>query len=153
MISLSKKNLVKLFFAMGVGFLISTKCKMSGSGTNVRFRPPSYLFGIVWPILYLLIGVSWITSSDTQLFTYKKIPININDILFVSLSLLLGLWIYVYSCMDHKLGSLYVMFIIFLNLLCLMILISKTSQLLLAPLCVWLLYATFILTTDIQLSK
>lgn len=140
----SKKNIIKLFFAMSVGYLVSLKCKMNNrSGSSVRFRPPSYIFGIVWPILYFLIGSSWIKSTDS-LFENKI------DLLFISLSLLLGFWIYVYACMNNKLGSLYIMFLIFLNLLFLMILIPEKSKLLLAPLCVWLLYATFILTADIQ---
>jgi tryptophan-rich sensory protein len=142
----SKKNIIKLFLSMFIGYLISLNCKMNNrSGSSVRFRPPSYIFGIVWPILYLLIGYSWIKSTES-IFENKI------DFLYIALSLLLGLWIYVYSCMDNKIGSLYVMFLIFLNLLFLMILVPKISQLLLAPLCVWLLYATLILATDIQNS-
>ena len=129
---------------MFIGYLVSRKCKMNNrSGSSVRFRPPSYIFGIVWPILYLLIGYSWIKSTDS-IFENKI------DLLYLSLSLLLGLWIVVYSCYENKLGSLYVMFIIFLNLLFLMILVPEISKLLLAPLFVWLLYATFLLTADIQ---
>ena len=129
---------------MFIGYLVSLKCKMNNrSGSSVRFRPPSYIFGIVWPILYLLIGYSWVESTDT-------IAENKIDILYISLSLLLGLWIIVYACLENKVGSLFVMFIIFLNLLFLMILVPEKSKLLLAPLCVWLLYATFLLTTDIQ---
>ena len=140
-----KKNLIKLFFAMFIGYLVSLKCKMNNrSGSSVKFRPPSYIFGIVWPILYLLIGLSWIKSTNTISLR------DSTDLLFISLSLLLGFWIIVYSCMNNKLGSLYVMFFIILNLLFLMILIPKKSKLLLAPLCVWLAYATLILATDIQ---
>lgn len=129
---------------MFIGYLVSLKCKMNNrSGSSVRFRPPSYIFGIVWPILYILIGYSWIKSTNTIL--EDRI-----DALYISLSLLLGLWIVVYSCYGNKLGSLYVMFIIFLNLLFLMILVPEKSKLLLAPLCVWLLYATFLLIADIQ---
>lgn len=141
----NKKNIIKLFFAMSIGYLVSLKCKMNNrSGNSVRFRPPSYIFGIVWPILYLLIGLSWIKSTNTISLR------DSTDLLFISLSLLLGFWIIVYSCMNNKLGSLYVMFFIILNLLFLMILISTESRLLLAPLCVWLAYATLILATDIQ---
>jgi tryptophan-rich sensory protein len=141
---LNKKNIIKLFLSMFIGYLVSLKCKMNNrSGSSVRFRPPSYIFGIVWPILYLLIGYSWVESTDT-------IAENKIDILYISLSLLLGLWIIVYACLENKVGSLFVMFIIFLNLLFLMILVPEKSKLLLAPLCVWLLYATFLLTTDIQ---
>lgn len=141
----NKKNIIKLFFAMFIGYLVSLKCKMNNrSASSVKFRPPSYIFGIVWPILYLLIGSAWIQATDT--ISHR----DCTDLLFISLSLLLGLWIIVYACMENKLGSLYVMFFIILNLLYLMILIPKKSRLLLAPLCVWLAYATLILVTDIQ---
>ncbi len=130
---------------MFIGYLVSLKCKMNNkSGSSVKFRPPSYIFGIVWPILYLLIGCSWIHATDTISLR------NSTDLLFISLSLLLGFWIIVYACMKNKLGSLYVMFFIILNLLFLMILIPQKSRLLLAPLGVWLLYATLLLITDIQ---
>ena len=130
---------------MFIGYLVSLKCKMNNrSGNSVRFRPPSYIFAIVWPILYLLIGLSWIKSTNT-------ISLRDNtDLLFISLSLLLGFWIIVYSCMNNKIGSLYVMFLIILNLTFLMNLIPQNSRLLLSPLCVWILFATFLLTTDIQ---
>lgn len=141
----NKKNIIKLFFAMFIGYLVSLKCKMNNnSASSVKFRPPSYIFGIVWPILYLLIGSAWIQATDT--ISHR----DCTDLLFISLSLLLGFWIIVYACMENKLGSLYVMFFIILNLLYLMILIPQKSRLLLAPLCVWLAYATLILVTDIQ---
>lgn len=130
---------------MFIGYLVSLKCRMNNrSGSSVKFKPPSYIFGIVWPILYLLIGSSWIQATDTISLR------DSTDFLFISLSLLLGLWIIVYACMENKLGSLYVMFFIILNLLFLMIIIPKNSRLLLAPLCVWLAYATLILIADIQ---
>ncbi len=142
---LNKKNIIKLFLSMFIGYLVSIKCKMNkDSGSTVRFRPPSFIFGIVWPILYLLIGFSWIQATDSISLN------NYIDLLFISLSLLLGLWIIVYACMENKLGSLYVMFVIILNLLFLMILIPTKSRLLLSPLCVWLAYATLILATEIQ---
>lgn len=143
-LSFNKKYIIKLFLSMFIGYLVSIKCKMNkNSGSTVRFRPPSFIFGIVWPILYLLIGFSWIQATDT--ITENRI-----DALYISLSLLLGFWIVVYACMENKLGSLYVMFFIILNLLFLMILIPTKSRLLLAPLCVWLAYATLILATEIQ---
>ena len=57
------KNILRLLFAMILGFGINLipKCKISrNSGNIVKFRPPSFVFGIVWPILYILLGLSWI---------------------------------------------------------------------------------------------
>ena len=117
---------------------------MSKSGTTIKFRPPGYVFGIVWPILYILLGLSWINSE------YKKDKVI--DGLYFGLSTLLALWIVVYSCYKSKKGALSIMLLSILAIVFLMILISKKSRLYLAPLLVWLCYALLLSTTDIQNS-
>ena len=62
---------------------------------SVKFRPPGYIFGIVWPILFTLIGLSWVNSAN-------KLKSRLSDILYLSLSLLLASWIIVYSCIKDK---------------------------------------------------
>lgn len=37
------------------------------SGQNVWFRPPPYVFAIVWPLLLLLIGYSWYLRPNLAL--------------------------------------------------------------------------------------
>ena len=67
---------------------------MERSGVNVKFRPPPYVFGIVWPILYILLGLSWINSNPDK---------NMNiEIMFFVLSSLLAYWIVVYACQKNK---------------------------------------------------
>ena len=41
-------------FAVSAVFPVTQK-----AGANVSFRPPPYVFAIVWPILLLLLGYSW----------------------------------------------------------------------------------------------
>ena len=89
---------------------------MSKSGTTIKFRPPGYVFGIVWPILYILLGLSWINSE------YKKDKII--DGLYFVLSTLLALWIVVYSCYKSKKGALSIML---LSILAIVFLISTLS--------------------------
>ena len=141
---LNKNELLRLFYPMIAGYLVSFKCKMSKSGTNIKFRPPGYVFGIVWPILYILLGLSWINSD------YKKDKII--DGLYFGLSTLLALWIVIYSCYKSKKGALFIMMLSILAIVFLMILIPKKSQLYLAPLLVWLCYALLLSTSDIQNS-
>jgi len=38
------------------------------SGQNVWFRPPPYVFAIVWPLLLLLIGYSWYLRPNLSLY-------------------------------------------------------------------------------------
>ena len=49
------------------GYASSAICRMEDSGKsgeNVLFRPPAAAFGIVWPILYILMGVAWYVSRE-----------------------------------------------------------------------------------------
>lgn len=141
---MNTEQFIRLAYPMFAGYLVSLKCKMSKSGTNIKFRPPGYVFGIVWPILYILLGLSWIHSN------YKQIKII--DALYFILSSLLALWIIVYSCFKSKKGALFIMMLCILSIVFLMILISTKSKLYLAPLSVWLLYALLLSITDIQNS-
>ena len=138
----SRDDSMRLFFAMVLGYIVSMNCKMDkNSGSNVKFRPPSYLFGIIWPILYILLGLSWVNSYKGK----KRI-----DLLFVLLSLLLAAWIIVYSCMKDKKNAIFILLLILLSIVLLMILIPLKSKLYLAPLLVWVLFATFLNITEVQ---
>ena len=48
-------------------------------GSNVSFRPPGYVFAIVWPILLFLLGISWFIRRK------KKYAINFIYILLIIL--------------------------------------------------------------------
>jgi benzodiazapine receptor len=49
------------------------------AGSNVSFRPPPYVFAIVWPILLILLGYSWSLRPELMLQ-------------YAGLTLLLALW-------------------------------------------------------------
>lgn len=137
-------DLMRLVYPMVAGFGVSLFCKMEKSGVNVKFRPPPYIFGIVWPILYVLIGMSWVQSNPRQN--------QMIDGLFVTLSSLLAVWIVVYACRKDKKNAVFVMVAILLSIAMLMVLIPKTSQLMLVPLGVWILFALLLSTTEVQNS-
>jgi len=137
-------DLMRLVYPMVAGFGVSLFCKMEKSGVNVKFRPPPYIFGIVWPILYVLIGMSWVQSNPRQN--------QMIDGLFFTLSSLLAVWIVVYACRKDKKNAVFVMVAILLSIAMLMVLIPKTSQLMLVPLGVWILFALLLSTTEVQNS-
>jgi len=141
---MNKYDLLRLFYPMIAGFVVSKFCKMEKSGITVKFRPPGYVFGIVWPILYILLGLSWINSNPSS---NKKI-----ELLYFVLSSLLAYWIVVYACQKNKLNAVFIMLAIILNIGILMVQIPKKSQLYLVPLGIWLLFALLISTTEIQNS-
>jgi len=67
----------------------STVCpNLKDSGATVPFRPPGWVFAVVWPLLYLTTGYAWYLSKEDFLF-----------------SLVVGLccaWLVVYSCNKDK---------------------------------------------------
>jgi len=127
---------------MVLGYIMVYFCKMDNSGQTVKFRPPSYIFSIVWPILYLLLGFSWNNSIQTY-------DIKI-ELLYLALIELLTKWIYIYSCRNNKQMALYILLLILLVITILMILVPTNSKLLLAPLLIWIFFATLMSVTEIQ---
>ena len=141
---MNQKDLMRLFYPIIAGFVVSKFCKMEKSGVNVKFRPPPYIFGIVWPILYILLGLSWINSNPDKNMN--------NEILFFTLSSLLAYWIVVYACQKNKKNAVFVMLAIILNISLLMVQIPKQSQIYLVPLAVWIFFAMLLSTTELQYS-
>ena len=114
-------------------------------GENIPFRPPGYVFAIVWPILLILLGISWVLSLK------NKIDRNVN-ILYIALVILLGSWSFFFTL--NKLAGL----IVIILSLCGTISITyknikldkKPSGYLLIPLICWLSFATILNIYSIQ---
>lgn len=104
--------------------IISSMLAGDLSKINVKARPPPAVFGIVWTILYILIGVSW------ALETKGNTLINI----FYSL-LTISLFLWPIICTEYGLEqAMYVMlFCILFTILCIMV-NSKVSNILISPL-------------------
>ena len=138
-VTIKKQDLIYLLLPLITGYSVSAFCSPGKkSGANIKFRPPAWLFGIVWPILYILIGLAWVNSKEQILY-------------FSALIFLLCLWSVVYSCQNNKKGGIY---IIFLSLLCLLFLytnVNKLSKNLLSPLIVWLLFAGLLNIFEVQI--
>lgn len=108
---------------------------------NPPLSPPSYLFPIVWNILYLLIGISY--------YIYRK---NNNDdsltIKLYYIQLILNyLWSIIFFTL--KLRTLAVIWIIILAITIIYLMIrfykeERTSFYLLIPYILWVLFATYL---------
>ena len=139
-------NIIRLLYPMAIGYIISYHCKMNkNDGSIAKFRPPPIVFGIVWPILYILIGLSWITAINSKSNQYT-------DIIYFILSSLLGAWLIIYSCLKDKQSALYILLLTLLSISILMIIGPQKSQFLLSPLLIWIFYAILLSTTSIQNS-
>ena len=100
----------------------------SDAGQTVKFRPPKEAFIIVWPILLSLLGLAWYNSLSSWL-------------LYTMLTICLCLWLIVYSCFKNKMGGVYTLLLTLLILLMTYTASNKTSQYLLCPLIVWIIFA------------
>ena len=116
-----------------IGFAVSGICSFSKRESNsIGIAPPSYVFGIVWPLLYAIIGYAWISE-------YKNKYV---DIVFFINAVFSGIWLYVFNCKNNKRLSLYIILIIIATSL---MMIQTSTQLinriLLCLYTTWLLFA------------
>lgn len=113
------------------------------SAENVKIRPEPVVFSIVWPILYVLLGLSWNVARK-----YKNQILT--DFFYLFLNVLLCSWIYVYSCLDKKKESVYVIVGCFtLALVCFSI-GNYFSKMTISPLIGWLFLATLLNVLEVE---
>ena len=148
--TLTVSQWIRFLLPMFSGFFVSSlpKCRPGKSaGVIAKFRPPSFVFGLVWPVLYLLLGGAWVYTQS-----HTKVSQTWVDFCYGTLVFFLTTWIVVYGCLGHKKTGVY---IIFLSLLTTMVSrdISPTlPRIMLAPLLVWLLFAGLISIFEVQFT-
>ena len=133
------ENIVRFILPTALGYLTSHSCWKKASskraGNSVAFRPPAYVFGIVWPILYVMIGLSWVIASKTK---KSNTPI---ELCYLSISILLASWIFLYGCKNRKIWGVYAIALSIGAVIMTMNLVGVESRVLLVPLITWLLLA------------
>ena len=134
-------NYVKLLLPMIMGYLATNIClnrkNSKSAGASVSFRPPPYVFAIIWPILFILLGLSWVVSTSGTVKTH----VNLTNGSFLLITLLLSLWAVVYDCLKNKIGGVYVLASSIGAVVLAMNLIPLEARLMLVPLLTWLLLA------------
>ena len=100
-----------------------------------NLNPPGYVFGIVWPILYLLMGITiWRTYNVIKNLFYVQLFLN-------------AIWSWLFFSFHLPLIALLdVWLLIFINLK-ILLLISKEDKLaafLFAPYIMWLFFASYL---------
>ena len=111
------------------GYVLSALCPMKkNEGKELPQRPPAYVFGIVWPILYMLVGYSWMKSKNDSK----------TDVMHGVLTFFLCLWIVSFSCAKNKTNGLYILSCVIAITVCLMCLHQDRSlKIVLTPLLAW----------------
>lgn len=147
-ISNEKKTLIlSLIIPLSVGLLsfLLTKNGINNYSNNLikpSFAPPSFLFSIVWTILYILMGISSYKIYESM-SCYKG-----TCLLLYGLNLILNfLWPIIFFNLEARLFAF--IFIIFLDIVVLLMIlcfygIDKKSAYLQIPYFVWLLFASIL---------
>ena len=143
--TITGKDILLVILPTIVGYGTSLLCGMGkNSGSNVKFRPPPWVFGVVWPILFLLLGTSWAIASRNCT----------NQVMCMSayglLTILLGVWILVYGCAKSKKGASWVLILILASGLACFAQGNEVSKVMITPLLAWVLFALIMNTTEVQ---
>lgn len=118
-----------------LGYTMAAICDMPSSD-GIPFRPPAWVFAVVWPILYLLFGIAWFrTAVGFGVLSFQSAS-------FALTTVMLTLWSVVYSCRKKVKNAV---FVLLASVLCAsfnVALAAKPEQLMVIPLLVWLVFAT-----------
>ena len=140
-------NIFYLIFPAILCYYAQSKCKVSKSaGDTVAFRPPSSAFGIIWPILFVLLGLSWMVAMSTS--TFPKVAF----LLYFGLAMMLSLWIVCYGCIQDKKNAIYILGISLAFALGCFACGNELSKTMIAPLIAWSIYAIMMNAMEIQMS-
>ena len=141
------KLLISIVFVLAIGYVGSIFTTDSISNwyktlNKPSFNPPNWLFGPVWTILYILIGISlylvWVSPIQNKTLAYTFFAVQ----LFLNL-----LWSFLFF-RNHMIGSAFIEIILLWFAILMNILysysVSKTSAYLLIPYILWVTFAALL---------
>lgn len=105
--------------------------------------PPNYLFGIVWPILYLLMAISLFIILKINKYSFNSIPI----VIFIIHLFFNFIWTYLFQNYKNKMIALADLLIVILLTIYIIIefyKINKLASYLLIPYIIWLCFAFYL---------
>ncbi len=142
-----KSLIISILIPLGIGFLafLLTRSGIQNYMENLikpSFSPPSFLFSIVWTILYILMGIS-------SYYIYQSMSCHkSNCMLLYSLNLVLNFsWPIIFFNLEARLFAF--LFILLLDVVVILMTlcfygINKKSGYLNIPYLLWLLFATIL---------
>lgn len=118
------------------GYVAAASCPVSNADDKPRkgdpFRPPSAVFSVVWPILYITFGISWAIANNQN---------KLNNIPYSLLTSLLVAWVIAYGCAQKKEAALYILIASLAASIASCVVGNTVSRILIAPLIAWLAFA------------
>jgi tryptophan-rich sensory protein len=104
------------------------------SSKQVPFRPPDWVFGVVWPVLFATTGMAWSLSRE--------------DALFSALTFLCSLWLVVYAALKRKALATIVLTASCVLSLYLTVSLAETPGALMIPVTAWTGFAIYLNAFD-----
>lgn len=128
-------NILTLFLPILFVYIPSIFFPINNAGSNIPFRPPPITLAIVWPILLILVGISWYNRTNLTMY-------------YLFLSILLGAWTIFYNY--SKISSfIEILITLFLTIFLIIYKFENLSSILLIPLALWLSFASLLNGYDI----
>jgi len=110
-------------------YVTRNRCgQLESAARNVPLRPPGWVFGVVWSLLFFTTGIAWASASRGEL-----------DAGLSAVTTLCCAWLAVYSCVRHRKLAAGVL----LATTLLTAILVKESWLLL-PLAIWTAFASYL---------
>ena len=106
-----------------------------------RSQPPPIVFGIVWPLLYLLFAASLALVGQN-----KNVPRQ-TLFLYFAIGVLNALWTYTFFYRQNAAGAVFVLLIVVITALLLFVNVynlNKAAAYLLIPYLVWISFALYL---------
>lgn len=141
------KDVIYFVIPSIICYTVTAFCKIGkNAGRDVKFRPPPQAFGIIWPILFILFGLSWaiaMRNCQNQILCFTT---------YMLATISLALWIYIYGCKKSIKGGAWVLVLSISLILMCFAQGNYVSKVLLTPLIAWCLFAQLMNTTEVQNS-
>jgi len=99
---------------------------------DIPFQPPGWVFGVVWPCLYVTTGLAWVLEGKEA-----DLPLGIITLLCCS-------WLVVYVCLNQKTLAAIILVCIAITTTGTAIVIGGIPGGLLVPLACWTVFASYL---------
>ena len=144
---LTIREWIVLLLPMIACFTASAVCPIGkNAGRSVVFRPPAWVFGIVWFCITIALGISWVLASKHV----GSLPTWGVNTIYAAVVAFLVLWIIQYGCNDNKIAAMWTFVPLIMTALMCAVTGSTGSRLLVCPLIAWLLFAMLLGATELN---
>lgn len=121
-------------------FLTRACGDIASISADVPLRPPPWVFGVVWPCLYITTGIAWVRAGARAGARADR-PL-------AGITALCCWWLVAYVCLRQKAVAALTLGLTALTTLATAIMLGSAEGWLLVPLALWTAFATYLNTAD-----